>query len=203
MSILKIAKMGHPALRIPAKPVADPSAPEIKALVADMIDTMRDAPGIGLAAPQIRVSKRVVVFYVPEARIRASRYDTDETGDELDGPQGLTVMVNPEIMPLGEEMRIGPESCLSLPGLRGQVKRYDHIRYRFFDLDGKEQSVEAKGFHARVVQHECDHLDGILYPMRMDNLSSFGFTEEIEKAAALVQKESAAVEKPVKTSQHD
>lgn len=182
MAILKIARMGHPVLKRVADPVPDPTDPEIRKLVADMIETMMDAPGIGLAAPQVRVAKRVVVFYVPEARARAARYGTENADGPHDGARDLTIMINPIIEPLSDDMLEGPESCLSLPGLRGQVKRYNHIRYSFTDLEGQSHSVEASGFHARVVQHECDHLDGMLYPMRMETLDSFGFIDEADRA---------------------
>ena len=173
--------MGHPCLKTAAAPVEDPTASDIETLVADMIDTMRDASGIGLAAPQVMVSKRVVVFHIPEVRARATRYGTEEANDPADGARDLTVMINPVIEPIGEELLEGPESCLSIPGFRGSVKRHAHVRYRYTDLAGAEYKVEAKCFQARVVSHECDHLDGILYPQRMEDLSGFGFTDELER----------------------
>ena len=170
MSILKIAKMGHPVLSRPAKAVEDPGAPEIRALVADMLETLSDAGGAGLAAPQVHVSKRVVIFHVPADRI------AEETGAI---PLGLTVLVNPVVEPLCEETELGWEGCLSVPGLRGAVKRPIRVRYRGVTPDGEEIDREATGFHARVVQHECDHLDGILYPMRMEDLSMLSFTDQL------------------------
>lgn len=166
--------MGHPVLRAPAQPVENPSDPDIKRLVDDMIDTMFDAPGVGLAAPQVHVPLRIVVFHVPRGR---------EAQEGEGGDIPVTVLINPEIEPLGQDNEEAFEGCLSLPGMTGKVKRYSHIRYRGLGLDGEVIEREASGFHARVVQHECDHLDGILYPQRMDDLSSFGYVEEMQKAA--------------------
>ena len=175
MAILKIARMGHPVLREVAEPIEDPTAPEIQALVEDMIETMVDANGTGLAAPQVYVPKRLVIFTVYPERARAE-----------DGGEGvpLTVLINPEIEPLSEETAIGWEGCLSIPGMMGQVPRFTHIRYSAYDLNGERFEREAKGFHARVVQHECDHLDGTLYPYRIEDMGRFGFTEELTRAAA-------------------
>jgi peptide deformylase len=176
MAILKIARMGHPVLARLADPVADPTDPEIHALVQDMVDTMIDAPGTGLAAPQVHVPLRVVVFLVRKERC------TDIPGDT---PVDLTVLINPELEPLGDEVDEGWEGCLSVPGLTGKVPRFRRLRYAGYDLGGKRFEREVAGFHARVVQHECDHLDGILYPQRMDDLGDLGFVEEIRKRDAL------------------
>jgi len=173
MAILKIARMGHPVLKLRAEPVADPKAQEIQDLVRDMVETLQDIGGIGLAAPQVHVSKRVAIFFVPGSR-RGGEGDPQE-----DIP--LTVLINPEIEPLGEAQALGVEACLSVPGLAGQVPRYTGIRYRALDLHGRMFEREAQGYHARVVQHECDHLDGILYPMRMTDLSSLAFVEELRR----------------------
>lgn len=166
MAILKIARMGHPVLRQPAARVADPTAPAIRQLVNDMLDTLADIGGIGLAAPQVHVPLRVVIFEVPAER---------------EGGAGvpMTVLVNPEIEPLGPEQALGWEACLSLPGLTGAVPRYTAIRYRGVTPGGERIEREAQGYHARVVQHECDHLDGILYPMRMTDLSLLAFADEL------------------------
>lgn len=173
MAILKIARMGHPVLRRQAAPVADPTAPEIAALVRDMLETMEDAGGTGLAAPQVHVPLRVVVFFVSGRRAAA------EGGPEsADREVPLTVLVNPEVEALTGETALGPEACLSVPGLMGQVPRATRIRYRGLTLEGGRLEREAEGFHARVVQHECDHLDGILYPQRMTDLSLLAFTSE-------------------------
>ncbi len=186
MAILKIARMGHPVLCRPAEAVADPTAPEVERLVADMIETMMDVPGIGLAAPQVHVGKRIVVFRVPgrraaEAADEAGEEEPANNDDGDDGPQPLTVLINPEIEPLGDETAIGWEGCLSLPGLSGAVPRLTRIRYRGVTDAGEAVERTASGFHARVVQHECDHLDGILYPQRMTDLSQFGFTEDLRR----------------------
>jgi len=173
MSILKIARMGHPVLQMSAEPVADPTAPEVRRLVADMVETMMDAPGTGLAAPQVHVPLRIVVFFVSDHR-------TGEDADDTAVP--LTVLINPEIEVIGDEYEEAWEGCLSLPGLTGAVERPYRIRYSGVTPNGEIIEREAAGFHARVVQHECDHLDGILYPMRMDDLSKFAFVEEIVKA---------------------
>ncbi len=173
MAILKIARMGHPVLRRRADPVGDPTAPEIRRLAGDMLETMRDAPGTGLAAPQVHVPLRVVVFEV--AAPRAER--------EGAAAVPLTVMVNPEIEPLDDAKALGWEGCLSVPGLAGMVPRFERIRYRFQTLDGETVERSAEGFHARVVQHECDHLDGILYPQRMTDLSLLVFAEELRHGA--------------------
>lgn len=183
MAILKIARMGHPVLAVPARPVENPAAPEIRALVRDMEETMLDAPGIGLAAPQVHVPLRIVIFNVASPRDEA-RSDARGARDEVDPsrvPEGLNVLINPVIEPLGEEKAEDWEGCLSVPGMTGRVPRFVHIRYAGFDLEGRRFEREADGFHARVVQHECDHLDGLLYPQRMRDLASFGFVEEIRK----------------------
>lgn len=172
MAILKIARMGHPVLAQVADPVEDPTAPEIAALVEDMVDTMVDAPGTGLAAPQVHVPLRIVVFLV-----RAER----TTGIAGDTPVDLTALINPVLEPIGEETNEAFEGCLSVPGLTGMVPRFTHLRYRGFGLDGKAIDRTVSGFHARVVQHECDHLDGVLYPQRMQDLSKLGFVEEMRR----------------------
>lgn len=174
MAILKIARMGHPILSQTAQPVANPGAPEIRRLVADMVETMIDANGAGLAAPQVHVPLRVVVFQAPDGRS-----DPGLSEDErFDHTAPLTVLVNPEIEIVDQDVEGSWEGCLSVPGLRGFVDRAFHIRYRGFDLEGNEIARTAKGFHARVVQHECDHLDGILYPSRMSDLSKLIFETE-------------------------
>jgi peptide deformylase len=169
MAILKIARMGHPVLRGVAQPVANPTAPEIRRLVADMVDTLEDIGGAGLAAPQVHVPRRVVIFRVPDERV---------TGRPDDLPQDLLALVNPVITPLGHGQELGWEGCLSVPGLRGAVPRWAHIRYRGVTPEGESVDRSVEGFHARVVQHECDHLDGILYPQRMTDLSLLVFNEE-------------------------
>jgi peptide deformylase len=175
MAILKIARMGHPVLLQECKPVSDPGAPAIRRLVADMLETMEDAPGVGLAAPQVHVPLRLFVFRVPDAR----------AGEEMgDTPIGETVLINPEVELLTDERILRWEGCLSIPGMRAAVPRAPRIRYRGVDCDGRLVEREVAGFHAGVVQHEFDHLDGILYPMRLTDFSLFGFTEELARAAA-------------------
>jgi peptide deformylase len=174
MALLKIARMGHPVLLQRAAPVADPTTPELGQLVADMIETMEDAGGAGLAAPQVHVSLRLFVFRVPTHRA---------TGDADDAPAGVSVLINPTVELLGEDIRPRWEGCLSIPGLRAAVPRHWRIRYAGVDAEGQKVAREATGFHANVVQHEYDHLDGILYPMRVTDFSTFGFTEELDRVA--------------------
>ncbi len=163
MAILKIARMGHPVLIKPALPVEDPSAPEIRRLVADMAETMEDAQGLGLAAPQVHVGLRLFVW--------------------RGGAGNILALINPELEAVGEETEDAWEGCLSIPGLRGCVPRASRIRFRGFDIDGNRVEGEASGLAARVMQHEADHLDGVLYPMRMPDLALLGFTEELSRAA--------------------
>jgi peptide deformylase len=172
MAILKIARMGHPVLTRRAEPVADPGSGEIRRLIADMVETMLDAGGVGLAAPQVHVPLRIFVFRVTPERAGS--------GPE-DGPMPITVVVNPEIEILTEERQLRWEGCLSIPGLRGAVPRAPRIRYAGVDCSGRTVGGCASGFHANVVQHEYDHLDGILYPMRMRDFSLFGFSEELAR----------------------
>ena len=172
MAILKIARMGHPVLRQRAAPVADPTTPRIKALIADMVETLIDIGGSGLAAPQVHVSERVVIFKVAPERT---------TGRPLDTAQELTAIINPLIEPVGGEQELGWEGCLSVPGLRGAVPRYRRIRYRGVGVDGTTIDRTVEGFHARVVQHECDHLDGILYLQRMSDHRLIAFLEEWQR----------------------
>jgi peptide deformylase len=175
MAILKIARMGHPVLGTIARSVPDPTAPEIRRLVNDMIETMIDANGAGLAAPQVHVPLRVVIFQAP-----GERSDPGLAGEEaFDHTAPLTVLINPEIAVMEPQTEGGWEGCLSVPGLRGYVERPAHIRYRGLGPDGKMIERTARGFHARVVQHECDHLDGKLYPSRMSDLSRLVFESEL------------------------
>jgi peptide deformylase len=178
MAILKIARMGHPVLLQKCEPVKDPGGPEIRRLVADMMETMEDAAGAGLAAPQVHVPLRLFVFRVASGR-------TEQDPDDV--PLGNSVLINPELELLGEECVLGWEGCLSIPGMRAAVPRAGRVRYRGVDCDGLSVERVVSGFHARVVQHENDHLDGILYPMRMRDFSLFGFNEELSRAAAAAQ----------------
>lgn len=165
MAIREILKMGDPRLLRIAAPVTDFDSPALLALVEDMFDTMRAANGAGLAAPQIGEDLQLVIFGFE----RNERYP-----DAPPVPQ--TVLINPVIEPVGDEVVDGWEGCLSVPGLRGVVPRFARIRYRGFDPQGRPIEREADGFHARVVQHECDHLIGRLYPTRMTDLTRFGYT---------------------------
>jgi peptide deformylase len=184
MAILKIARMGHPVLRSPAQPVKDPTAPEIRRLVQDMAETMIDADGAGLAAPQVHVPLRLVIFQLPSDRLAVEGAEDEEGEDGQDGDEQeakIHVLINPVLQPIGEEKVAGWEGCLSVPGMRGVVPRFNKLHYRAVGLDGKPFEREVEGFHARVVQHECDHLDGILYPMRMPDLSMLGFESEMNR----------------------
>jgi peptide deformylase len=174
LTLLKITGMGHPVLRQIADSVADPQDPEIARLAADMIETMRDAPGIGLAAPQVYRPLRLIVFEVPPGR--------QEEG-EPPAPEGPTVLINPEIVPLGDDIAVGMEGCLSIPGFRGLVPRWRKIGYRGLGLDGQLIEREAEGLHARVVQHEVDHLDGVLYLDRLRDLSDLAVDAEAHHLA--------------------
>lgn len=174
--------MGHPVLMRPSASVDDPTAPEIALLIEDMRDTMRAAGGIGIAAPQIGVGKRVVMFYTPEEG-NGGDDSTDEGLRTAITERPLTILINPEIEAMTDEQKDGWEGCLSVPGLRGVVPRYSHIRYRGLAPDGSAIDRVAGGFHAVVVQHECDHLDGILYPMRMVDMSTLQFVGAAEGVA--------------------
>jgi peptide deformylase len=168
MTIRKILRMGDARLLLRAEPVSDFGKHQLHELLADMRDTMQAHNGAGLAAPQIGVGLRVVIFGVQ----LNSRYPDAESVPE-------TVLINPVISPLGEVMEEGWEGCLSVPGLRGLVPRHTHIRYQGRDEFGALIDRCVSGFHARVVQHECDHLDGILYPMRIRDMAKFGYNEEL------------------------
>jgi peptide deformylase len=168
MAIRSVLRMGDARLLERARPVATFDSPELHALVSDMQDTMRALNGAGLAAPQIGVRLQVVIFGVD----RNPRYPDAEAVP-------YTVLVNPALTPTDEEIEEGWEGCLSVPGMRGLVPRYSHLHYRGFDQYGNAIERTVSGFHARVVQHECDHLAGILYPMRIRDLRNFGFIEEL------------------------
>jgi peptide deformylase len=158
--------MGEPLLFKVAEPVLEFGTEELKQLIQDMFDTMADAGGVGLAAPQIGVGLQVVIFGFESSE----RYPDAESV-----PQ--TILINPVITPLGDDEELGWEGCLSVPGLRGEVPRYTRIRYQGFDPEGNTIDRTVDGFHARVVQHECDHLIGRLFPSRMRDFARFGFTE--------------------------
>ncbi len=165
MATSPVLKMGDPRLLRQAKTVENFGSPELRGLVDDLFDTMQAEGGVGLAAPQIGVDLAVVVF----GFVQSARYPDA-------APVPRTALVNPEIVVLSSEQEEGWEGCLSIPGLRGSVPRHTHILYRGFDAEGQRVEREATGFHARVVQHECDHLAGVLYPMRIRDFSRFGFS---------------------------
>jgi peptide deformylase len=185
MAVRPILRLGDPRLRQIAAPVRALDTPELHELVHDMLDTMHAADGAGLAAIQIGVLQRVVIF----------GFEHNERYPDVD-PVPFTVLINPEITPLDTEREEGWEGCLSVPGMRGLVPRYTRIRYRGFDAHGVPIDRTVSGFHARVVQHECDHLDGILYPERIDDLRSFGFNEELAASGVLRGRPAEAEAEP-------
>lgn len=170
MALLKLARMGHPVLRGQAMEVEDPRDPEVARLAADMAETMLDAAGVGLAAPQVHEPRRLIVFHLP-----ADRLEEDQPPE----PATPVVLVNPVLRPVGDDIVQGLEGCLSIPDLRGLVPRYATVDYWGVGLDGVPVSGRAAGFKARVLQHEVDHLDGILFPDRMPDLRSLVFTSEV------------------------
>lgn len=171
MAVLNVALMGHPVLSRPALPVEDPTRPEIAQLIDDMLDTMDAESGVGLAAPQVAVGLRIIVFKVPG----------DRSGEADIPPQAL---INPEITPLSDDTAEAYEACLSVPGLTGPVPRWTRIRYRGLRPDGTVVEREATGYHARVIQHECDHLDGRLYLSRMQDIRKLAYLDEIRRQIA-------------------
>ena len=170
MAIREILKMGHPILLEVAKPVEKFNTPELDSIIEDMIDTMKENDGAGLAAPQIGLGMQLVIF----------GFDSNERYPEADQVP-FTVLINPVITPIGDEEEDGWEGCLSVPGLMGVVPRFKKIRYQGKDQHGNEIDREVDGFHARVVQHECDHLIGKLYPMRIRDFSQFGYLDTLTK----------------------
>ena len=170
MAVQKVLRMGDPRLLQVAEPVTEFNTTELDGLIQDMFDTMAAFDGAGLAAPQIGVSKRLVIFGV-EAN---PRYPEVE-------PVPTTILINPQLVALAKDMDEAWEGCLSVPGMRGLVPRFTRLRYSGYDQHGKQFMREVEGFHARVVQHEYDHLDGILYPRRIRNMINFGFEDELFK----------------------
>ena len=170
MTLLKISRMGHPVLRRRAEEITDPTSPEIATLARDMLETMIDASGVGLAAPQVHIGRRLIVFQVPSWRL-------GDRADDSAVPQ--TALVNPTFEPLSDQLVDGLEGCLSIPEIRGLVPRFEHIRYRGYTPEGMLVEREAEGFHARVVQHEIDHLDGVLFLDRMTDFQSLAFESEM------------------------
>lgn len=179
MAKLEIVRLGHPALKEIARPVEDPTAPEIAQLARDMAETLDAAGGVGLAAPQVGVPLRLIMFFVPPAR----------SGGEA---VPFTVLANPVIEPLDDEMASAYEGCLSLPGLTGVVPRWRRIRYRGVGLDGRPVERLAEEFHARVVQHECDHLDGKVYLSRMADQNSLAYVDELRRVMTALPEEEVS-----------
>ena len=170
MAILKIARLGHPILYRKADPVENVNDPEIKRLIHDMTETMLDADGVGLAAPQVHVNKQVIVFRVLN--------DNNETKD--DNKIEITALINPKISKESEEVDDQWEGCLSIPNMLGLVKRYSKIKYQGLDMNGNLINKKAEGLQARIVQHEYDHLLGILYTHKLVDNKAYGFADEIE-----------------------
>ncbi len=168
MAVCRVLKMGDPLLYRKADPVTAFNTPELDALITDMFDTMVALNGAGLAAPQIGVSQRIVIFEVQSN----PRYPDAE-------PVPRTILINPVLEPIGEERQEAWEGCLSVPGMRGLVSRYMKLRYTGYDPAGVPIDRTVSGFHARVVQHECDHIEGILYPMRLKDVRLFGFEDSL------------------------
>ncbi|MEL6962578.1 MAG: peptide deformylase [Pseudomonadota bacterium] len=181
MAILKIARMGHSVLVDPAASIEDPTAERIQRLIGHMKETMADAQGIGLAAPQVYQSIRLIMFL-----------DAADREDAVD--REPVVLINPEIEHFNDDVEYGIEGCLSIPGLQGLVPRHAHIGYRGVSPDGRLIEREAKGLHARVVQHEVDHLDGVLYTMRMTDLTKLAFDSEMKHVIERTQAEARMAE---------
>jgi peptide deformylase len=171
MAILKVARIGNPVIREVAQPIEQVGSPHVQRLIDDMIETMHEHDGVGLAAPQVHASLRLVVIEVPSS--------VEGAGDGVP----LTVLVNPVVRPLGAARSEGWEGCLSIPDLRGLVPRVERVRLEAMDREGRAYVAEASGFFARVIQHECDHLDGIVYLDRMEDLRSLAFLREFERYA--------------------
>ena len=167
MAILKIAKIGHPVLVKKTNEIKNLSDFDLKKIVFDMSETMIDSDGIGLAAPQVHLSQRLFIYRNPDI----------EDGDNIK----ISVLINPLIDKISDETEDDWEGCLSIPGMLGLVKRFKHIKYSAIDLNGKAVSGEVSGLHARVIQHEFDHLNGVLYTSRLSDKRAFGFSEEIER----------------------
>ena len=174
MAIRPVLRLGDPRLLQVANKVREFNTPELDALIADMFDTMEAEQGAGLAAPQIGTDLRIVIF----------GFDSNPRYPD-NNPVPRTILINPQIIPLNNEKEEDWEGCLSIPHMRGMVSRFSNIRYTGFDASGTAIDVAAKGFHARVVQHECDHLDGILYTHRLTDPLKFGFTQELLNAGQL------------------
>ena len=181
MAILKIAKMGAPILGEIAEEVLDPTSQETASVVSNMLETLIDSGGLGLAAPQVYISKRIIILFRLSSREEELNYD-DATN--------LLIMINPVIEPVSNKMEVDWEACLSVPGMMGAVPRYTKIRYTWSDLQGKKHEDQAEGFFSRAIQHENDHLEGVLYPQRIEDLQLFGFSDEVNRNLDLLNKGS-------------
>ncbi|MBM3522773.1 MAG: peptide deformylase [Alphaproteobacteria bacterium] len=170
MAIRPIIRVGDPVLATVAAPVQDPTSDDVAHLVADMIDTFVPLGSVGIAAPQIGVSQRVVTYLVPPHRV---------TGRAGDDPIGITVLINPVVEPIGEGRTVDWDGCLSVPGMRGRTSRWERVRVTATDLDGKRTERVVAGAHARIVQHECDHLDGVIYVKHLAEPESLGYMDEL------------------------
>ena len=179
MVILKIAKMGAPILGEIAEEVLDPTSQETASVVSNMLETLIDAGGLGLAAPQVYISKRIIILFRLSSREEELNYD-DATN--------LLIMINPVIEPVSNKMEVDWEACLSVPGMMGAVPRYKKISYTWSDLQCEKHEDQAEGFFARAIQHEYDHLDGVLYPQRIKDLQLFGFSDEVNRNLDLLNK---------------
>ena len=179
MAILKIAKMGAPILGEVAEEVLDPTSQETASVVSNMLETLIDAGGLGLAAPQVYISQRIIILFRLSSREEELNYD-DATN--------LLIMINPIIEPVSNEMEVDWEACLSVPGMMGAVPRYKKISYTWSDLQGKKHEDQAEGFFSRAIQHENDHLEGVLYPQRIEDLQLFGFSDEVNRNLNLLNK---------------
>ena len=168
--IRSVIKMGHPHLMQPAARVEQNefNTPKLKSMIQDMIDTLKDSKGVGIAANQVDITKRIVIIGFEDN----ARYPDEK-------PIPIKALINPVFTPLSDEMTEGWEGCLSIPGLRGLVPRYTQIYYEYQDISGKKHAVKTNGFEARIVQHECDHLDGIVFPARIRNFLKFGFEDSL------------------------
>ena len=167
MSILKISRLGHPILLKKCKPVSDIVGEKTQKIIHDMTDTMLDAKGIGLAAPQVHIDKQIIIFRDPD--------------EDIENEIKITALINPKLKKISDEINNGWEGCLSIPGMLGLVKRYSKIEYEGFDMNGNIIKRQVEGMHARVVQHEFDHLMGILYLNRLSDNNAYGYAEEIEE----------------------
>ena len=172
MSILKIARIGHPILLKRAKPIIKIKKSSLKQLLTDMTETLLDADGIGLAAPQIHENKRIIIFHVPEQNNHAS-------SSKRNNRIKIEALINPTFKNNTDEFEDDWEGCLSIPRMLGKVRRYRKITYEGYDIKGNLIQKEAEGLHARIIQHECDHLDGILYTSKLVDKKYFGFVDEI------------------------